>query len=680
MNIPFTVDKEFEKLYNEYVNDSIKSQLLKLEGIHPEQLDVANMSKKYFSDRLPDISIDTNANANEEISPNNYSAEITKGLLKLEGYYLLWYYTKKRYGIEIANRLIRRIWDGDIYFHDASSHGVQTIYCLAISTTPIMINGRPYGQLYSLPPKRKDSFISQVIETCMDISNVIMGAIAPSDMIINYSWYAKKERDELARIIHLYKLQNHYIYDDEFINLLSLTYKVSKEKVIELLQSNLNPEKIADELMRKDIENDFQKFVHVMNNKFRVAGQSPFTNVSLFDRPNLEKIFGDYYFPDGTQIDIEYIIYLEKIFGEFMAKGDPVTGLPYRFPICTINIAINKNKEIIDKDFFEWACKVNLDRGIFNIYVNDGNKIASCCRYISDFSEMKKYRTDTFGNGGLNIGSTRVITINLPRLAIKSNGDVNVFKVLLEEVLNDIRLLHKVHREEILKRRIDAGFIKFIKPLEWISLKNLFATVGIIGVYEMTEFMNIPIFEQEGQLFVQEVLELIENKTSQFANEDEFAYNVEEIPGESTAVIFAQKDELLFNQDKFKLYSNQYIPLIAEANIIERIKLSGKFLNMTSGGGILHLNIDEKLRKPEQMKFLIEKALQYGVPHFAINYGFGICENNHTSIVGTKETCPICGAKITDYMTRVIGYFTKISSWNKVRREYEYKRRKFVNL
>lgn len=1104
LQIPFTANKEFIELYNEYLNDVIKEQLLKIEGIHPTQLDVANMSKKYFTEKLSDVSIDTNANANEDISPSSYASEVTKGIMKLEGYYLLWYYAKKKYGVKIANRLIKRILDGDIYFHDASGYGVQTIYCLAISTQNIMIEGRPYGQLISLPPKRKDSFIAQVIEFVMDVSNQIMGAVAPSDLIINYSWYAKKERDELARSIEMYKLQNKsYSADDPFIMSLNVAYKIESEQIIEYLKTIDNPVKVAEKIMEKDIINDFQKFVHVANNKFRINFQSPFTNISLFDRPNLRKIFENYFFPDGTQIDIEYVIYLEKLFGEFIAKGDPVTGLPYRFPVvtcltkdteifvkkgnflikqpvgqifgslnegwtdvdnikvfdqqgklinvkkvfkqfkneqvykitfkngyqvtvtgehkfptkrgllsakelteddmvqynnftyqldnyvdklfvpefldnpyivgvwisnknklhekynmtkyafeqlqhrkvfpyyivkdnnidisntrtkdaydrvkCSIptyididedfgyflglfiaeghitdeevgfsfnineteyvnfvenyiqnklglkvikrvyedrhciqvctysstlgkvlvklvgkgstklrlndiiynfppnvikaiihgwldgdgytlqanvgnpriigttsskqlaydmqalmkiigidsiiqetdnargfeftdnklyyvkissnnnedlgvenktyirngvfydkgyigiksielvdyqdyvydiwvdneehlyslpsgiithncNIAVDENKNIIDRDFLNWACKVNLDRGVFNIYVNDGNKIASCCRYVSDFADMKKYRADTFGNGGLNIGSTRVITINLPRLALKANGDYQLFFRLLDEVLEDIRLLHKVHREEILKRRIDAGFIKFIKPLNWIHINNLFATIGINGIYEMTYFMGFDIFTDEGQMFVLDVLKTIEDKSTEYSKTDGWAYNVEEIPGESAAVVFAQKDTLLYEQSDFKLYSNQYIPLIVDASVIDRIKISGKFMNMTSGGGILHLNIEEKLIKPEQMRFLIEKTVEYGVPHFAINYGFGICENNHTSIVGAKPTCPICGSKITDYMTRIIGYFTKVSSWNKVRREYEFKRRKFKKL
>ena len=80
------------------------------------------------------------------------------------------------------------------------------------------------------------------------------------------------------------------------------------------------------------------------------------------------------------------------------------------------------------------------------------------------------------------------------------------------------------------------------------------------------------------------------------------------------------------------------------------------------------------------MKKLIEYSVQHGVSHLAVNYGFGICKNNHTTICGNSTTCPICDEQIIDWLTRIIGYFTKVSSWNKVRREYEFQNRTFNGI
>lgn len=623
MRVQTTFDPDFEELYNYYNVTEKGKALLDIEGISRNALDIGVMSKKYFTNNVSDISLDANSNSNDEISHNNYSAEIVKGLSKLNSYYLLHEYSKKRFGLERANELLKAIFNSSVYFHDASS--TQIPYCMAYSTSFIMNEGRKYGQLHSLPPKRAHSFVAQIIETTMDLSQNFAGAIAISDLIINLCYYTKKEN----------------LSDYQIINLL-------------------------------------QGFVHVMSNKFRVGGQSPFTNISIFDRPNLEKLFEHYSYPDGSNVDYDYVIRIQKLFAEWFAKGDPVSGMPYRFPICTINLACNENKEILDQEFLDWVSRINIKNGTFNIYVNSGNKIASCCRLVNDKSRMEA-RGDSFGNGGLNLGSHRVVTINLPRVALKANNNTEKFFADLTKQLEICRDLLLVHREEILQRRIDQGFLQFFKPLSWFTIKRLFSTIGIIGIHECCYFMGLDIRTEEGTRFAEEVLTFIEDFAIKTSEETGHSFNVEEIPGESVASKLVEKDKVLFGEDKipFKLYSNQYIPLIMDVPLPERICLTGKFQDILSGGGILHLNVKDRIEDPVTMKHLIEYSVKQGVSHMAVNYSFGECEDGHVTVCGNSETCIICGKKIISHVTRIVGYFTKTSSWGKSRREYEFPRRVF---
>jgi len=625
MQVNLTLEPRFDDLYNNYTLSETRARMLELDGINRDKLDVGKMSHAYFTKNLTEATVDQNANANESIGPNNYSAEVVKGLMKIEGYYLLWKYGVKAYDLRIANKLIRAIWDGDLYFHDPTS--IQVPYCWAYSTTNLMIEGRPYGQLHSKPPKRGDSFIAQVVEATMDFSQEYAGAIAPSDVLINYAWYAKREN-----------------------------------------------------LSDKEIVNDLQKMVHVFNNKFRVSGQSPFTNISLFDRDNLKTVWADYYYPDGTQIDVEYVMHIQKLFGEWFSKGDPVSGLPYRFPVVTANLYVDDNRIPTDEDFLDWLSEVNIEKGVFNIYGNDGTKIASCCRLANDIGRMK-YKSDTFGNGGLNIGSHRVVTVNLPKVAIQAEKDKDAFFHILDKRLEAAKKLLVIHRDYLLKERVENGngFLKFFEPLKWFSLDNFFSTIGITGIFEMCWFMGYDIRTDEGTDFVLEVLSRIEKRLDEFAEETGHNFNCEEIPGESACVTLAKKDAATFgvSAQPFALYSNQYIPTITSATMLERIKLSGKFMNLLSGGGILHLNVSDKIQNKSQMRKLIEVALKNGVEHFAVNYGFAICPEEHVSIAGNSTVCPICGAQIQDYLTRIIGYFTKVSSWNHVRETIDFPNRVF---
>lgn len=522
-------------------------------------------------------------------------------------------------GLDIFDYVYDITVDGELFY----SQGLIQHNCVGVSTQPIMTEGRPYGPLHSVPPKRADSFMAQTIEFTMDLSQRFAGAVALGDLFVNYAWYAKKEN-----------------------------------------------------LPDKQILNDFQKYVHVTNNTFRVGSQSPFTNLSLFDKKNLEKVFEHYKYPDGSSVDFDYIMHIQKIFATWFAKGDPVSGFPYRFPIVTVNIACDENKDILDKEFLDFISTTNLEKCCFNIYVNSGEKIASCCRLIND---MRKFKSDTFGNGGMNLGSHRVVTINPPGLALKSGGNKEKFFEKLQISLENARDLLQVHREDIITRRIKAGFLDFFNPLYWLTLDRFFSTIGIIGIYEMNKLMGYDITSEEGIQFTSDVLNYIEDFAKKTSEETGHCFNVEEIPGESVSSKLCQKDKVVFGIENvpFELYSNQYIPLIESVPLPERIITTGKFMDILSGGGILHLNVSEKIKDPSIMKHLIEYSVKNGASHFAVNYGFGTCEKGHTTICGNVSKCPECGSKMVDYVTRVVGYFSHVSNWQKTRREYEFPKRVF---
>lgn len=435
MKINLTFSETFDRLYESFMSFPKGEKLLKLEGVHPEQLDVGNMSHKYFTDEVCNMSVDANANSNEENSYNNYFAEITKGLHKIEGYYLLHRYAEKRFDTDYADDLLSSIIDGDLYFHDPTK--IQIPYCFAYSTQFIMLEGRPYGQLHSVPPTRSDSFMAEVIETTMDLSQEFAGAIAMGDLIVNLCYYLKKEG---------YGVDYASYKDGKFVPANQVHYEFKPHE-------------------KKYIINQFQKFVHVMNNKFRLSGESPFTNISIFDEAKLHLLFDDYVYPDGSSVDFNYVLAVQEIFMEFFSKGDPSTGLPYRFPVVTINFDVDENNNPVDIEFAKKAAHYNRPKGAFNIYPTVGTKVASCCRLVNDFERMEA-KADSFGNGGLNIGSHRVVTLNLPRMALIASMNSNpiesaetIFFKILDKKLEQARDLLLIHREEILRRRIERGFL-----------------------------------------------------------------------------------------------------------------------------------------------------------------------------------------------------------------------------
>jgi ribonucleoside-triphosphate reductase len=633
-----TFDKEFDRFYR-----SIPEDILKLNGISKELMDVGEMSHNYFTNNWNEGGkIDHNANSNKTCVVN-YASEVVKPLMKLEGVYLLHRYLRKSMSSEKADRIIMSVLSGDMYVHDFSGIGIQQPYCIAFSTHWILENGTPFGQLPSTPPMHTRSFIGQVAEMVMSMSQQFAGATAPADVLVAYAHLAKKEG-----------------------------------------------------VTAKEIENDLQSLVHILNKEFRGGSQSAYSNISIFDRPGLEHLFGDMLYSDGTTIDIDYVMFVQEVFMEWFSRGVPTTGEPYRFPVVTVNISTDDDGNILDDDFVKLVSKYNLSTGCFNIHSGESSKIASCCRLTSSLEDMRKYNQDSFGNGGLNIGSTHVVTINLPRIAVRTNNvlsesvcEVNdedrkrTITSILERLMDDAASILDTHRNRILSKRIEQGFFPLI-DVGLVDVDTMFSTFGFTGVPEFVEILGYDITSEEGIAIAGFVMDKMDELSLKISDEYGYAFNVEEVPAESASVTLRDLDVLKYGDDYAEfigkeMYSNQFIPLTYDVPIIDRVTITGQLMAKATGGAIMHLNLDERITNESTMENLIRWTISKGVQHFAINYGFSRCINGH-STPGIVDKCSDCSGEIEDYLTRIVGYFVPVKSWNKRRQLHDFPNRVGYNV
>ena len=642
--------KEFEDLYNSYADsdNEDKRKILEIEGISRRHLDIGIQSKDFFKHKLSDISSDSNSNYMENINPTVYRTHTTNGQMKLLGYHMLWYYAKKRYGLEWANKAISMIWDGDFYFHDAHGLRIQMPYCWAFSLDKLVFEGRPYGSSPNIPPKHKKSFLSQVDKLISDLSKQFAGATAPSDLFLWYSWYLTK-----------------WLREESSVR--SRDWVAHKE------------------LVKEEIIQDMQGLVCLFNEPGRAEGEPPFTNISIYDPIGLKNLFGHIVFPDHTKPDFDFIMFIQKTFCEWFSYGDPITGFPYRFPVVTINMTVDSHHNIMNEEFGRWVAHVDRRMGNFNLHFGSKSKIAMCCRYENDLNDMD-LSPDSFGNGGVNIGSHRVVTPNFVRAAIKSNGNMNKFIDYCDELIDIAGKLLYIHRVDILQKRIERtpNYLQFFGSVGWFSLDNMFSTIGLTGVYEVCKYMGFDIVDDDGTEFTIDFMSYLSDKIAELRDEYGCTFNIEEIPGEQACVTLVNKDHIMINSDDIinsdvrdefmncKLYSNQYIPLISKADIVTRLDLSGRFMNIITGGGIAHINCEGQIDTDEKMYEIIKFGAKSGVPHFAICYRFGKCDEHPAVIVGQNKTkCPVCGKPITHTRARVIGYFSDEHNWNPVRQEFD---------
>lgn len=374
------------------------------------------------------------------------------------------------------------------------------------------------------------------------------------------------------------------------------------------------------------------------------------------------------------------------------------------YPTQCIRFYDSKNKHSM-KDVYVWKNN-SIYFAIESIEEIDGSNVAYCveitgeghepyftlpngiithnCRLINDIELMENYaaQSNSFGAGGsISLGSHRVVTVNLPRIALEAKSFDDFFTILDGRIKDAAKIL-KAHKA-LIKRLTDAGLQPFISN-GWIKLDRMFSTFGIIGTYETASAIE-KRFGNDGKIDIQGVmLKFFNEKVMEYSKEFGIAGNIEQIPGESFAVRLRDADELIFGKEKMDefypepLYSNQPIPLWHEADIWERLSEDGKYNSLITGGGIVHATIGEKVTK-KQAKSIIRYSVKTGCEHFALNSIYSKCKNGHMTF-GKSNKCPSCGEDIEDWFTRVVGFFVPVSAMNKTRRTWEFPRRKITSI
>lgn len=630
--------------------NEVADKILRIHGLSKDSLDIVNfLHRAITAQHSQDVSVDANANK-ESNTITSLIGESVIPYQKLLGYDMLYRQMKKDWGKKEAKTLSALMYDYSLAIHDSGK--LMIPYCWAFDASKIVFFGRPFGQVKSKPPKRVSSYIAALDETIHQMAGShLAGAIAISTFF-----------SDIAYIL------------------------INREHV------DLNTLK-TDLSIRKYVENCVQTFIYSVNHLSRSSNESPFTNVSVFDRPKLRALFSEdnmgwMFHTEEGEIDPEYfydmIEEVQDIFCDLFDKGDPLAGgMPFRFPVVTLNFSkdTNGNLDPDSEPFLERMSKKEIYR--YNIFTSLGTKVASCCRLINnaDMNELGA-SVNSFGGSALSMGSHRVVLLNTNRYALElqGKGDADDFLRMLDNRIEQATKILVSHRHLLTQLR-DDGFLMFLSN-GWMDLDRMFSTIGLIGLIETVETLNRDLDEKEGdrKLTMEEMLVFINKKVNELSAKYHIPMNIEQVPGEAMAPRLAKVDKYIFGEEKvpYELYSNQFVPLWVDATIFERMEADGMYNQLFTGGGIVHFNLGEKTT-PQQNKELIKFAVKSGAEHFALNMAYSECVDGHVTL-GKNDKCPICGKDITDYMTRVVGFFTRTSRWNQTRREWEFPKRKFKGI
>ena len=335
----------------------------------------------------------------------------------------------------------------------------------------------------------------------------------------------------------------------------------------------------------------FQEIIFGLNQPYLRVNQSAFTNFTIMDRFYLEEMFGGRVFPNGDLVIecIDEILEYQKAFMEVLSQTRELNM--FTFPVITYSL-LYKDGKFADEEFARWCNKHNMKWCDANFFVSeDITSLSSCCRLVNDFSKLNGF-INSIGGTALKIGSVKVNTINLVRIALETNSKEEYLKLLESRVDICVKALDIIRG--IIARNVEKGLLpNYTHGL--IELDKQYNTIGINGMYEVLDQFNLidtdkfgnKKYSDEAMDFSIAIMDKINELTESYGFE--YNINVECVPAENCAVILYKKDKTLGLQKKEKImYANQWIPLSEQCTLAEKIRL-GSILDKKCGGGRLNL-------------------------------------------------------------------------------------------
>ena len=589
--------------------------------------------------------------------------------------YILCDKIRKMYSKKLAEQYIKDLESHILYKHDESGTPGYP-YCVAITMYPFLVDGLTELGGISKAPTDLKSYCGEFINLVYSVSSQFMGAVATPEFLMYMDYFIRKDYGE-----------NYLERLDEIVE--NTTKKRTLEKVI---------------------DNCFQQVVHSMNMPAGNRGyQTVFWNIGYFDKPYFEGVFGDFMFPDGSKPKWETLSWLQKQFMQWFNKERERYVLT--FPVETMALLTDGADDFADKEYADFTAQMWADGHSFFCYLSDSpDSLSSCCRLRNSLKDLDNSDSDhnhtthqySMGTASVSTGSKSVMSMNLPRIIqnaarkyfsvnglvledgknIKEQGLKYDKDKLYEYIRNEVReLTERVHKyqtafNETIKDFLEARMLD-VYDAGFIDMKKQYLTVGVNGITDAAEFLGITVnVNDEYKEFVNNILETI-NIANRKDKTRECMYNTEFVPGENLAAKnykWDKKDGYWVNPNR-NLYSSYfYNPEDDSVNVLQKMVLHGRdYVNYLDGGSALHANLKEHLSQ-SQYRQLMKAAAKNGCNYFTFNVKNTVCNDCGYISKHTLNVCPHCGSKNLDYLTRVIGYLKRISSFSEPRQEEASKR------
>lgn len=571
---------------------------------------------------------------------------------------------------EVAKQYEKDLNHHIIYTHDEASTPVLKQYCMAVSLYPLMMEG--VGNIDGVTPSKPNdlqSFSGQITNLTFLLSSQCKGAVAFGEYFIALNYYIIKEF-------------GNFWY--EKLDVITTTEHYVQKRTI-----------------REQIYKAFKQFVWGIN---QPAGnrsyQSPFTNISYYDKTYFNSLFSEFYYPDGSKPQWAAIDCLQRLFMKWLNKIRLKQVLT--FPVETIAM-VHNGKDIIDTAYKDLTAEMYSEGHSFFTYISDSaDSLASCCRLKNELAENTF--NPTSGLTGVMTGSCNVITLNLNRIVqdwwkISRKEETESLETLIiwkedretayirlkEYLINILERVYKYHiaYKTMLYEQEDKKMFAASNG-GYIYISKLYSTIGLNGLNEAARFLGLTVSNNTEYLqFLQLILSTIKEQNKLHSIKDKkrpFLFNSEVVPAEGLGgknYRWDKEDGYIVPND-VNLYNSYFYNAHDDTSVLDKFILHGRqTYQYTDGGSAAHINLQDHLSKEQYLK-LIDFAIQEGTSYFTFNIPNSKCEDCGHIIKKPVSKCPKCESdNITQY-TRVIGYLRPIKAFGNDRQE-EAKKRTYSN-
>lgn len=380
-----------------------------------------------------------------------------------------------------------------------------------------------------------------------------------------------------------------------------------------------------------------------------------------------------------------------KALMEVWEAGD-ANGKVFAFPKMDLHINDSSFQDPEEIELLKYACEIASENGTpYFIFDRDSVTLAACCRLKNEITDMDMIKHPE----KLRFAGIQNVTINLPQCAYRIIGNNGTFlsqqekfSIFFDQIESTLKLVVKAHQEKklFLEKLMNSPEgplwqIGKISPdgKPYVDLEKGTYLVGLIGLNEAIQYLtNYQLHEnEEAYLWGLKTVSFLHLKCKDYSQKYGMILSLEESPAESAAGRLAKIDLREFpesakvikgniNDDECYYTNSIHFAASADIDLITRIEKQSRFHPLIKSGAIIHAFVGEQRPPAESIYNLIHKVWKNtSASQITISPEFTVCNNCRKVNRGLQKFCLSCHSEDVYGITRIVGYYSKISNWNK---------------